>query len=61
MDPDINVREQLDLATRILRRYDNGGRVGTQDPARLAELVMALDQWLRQGGFTPKRWARTSA
>jgi len=28
------------------------------DAARLAELVIALDEWLRRGGFLPVPWQR---
>jgi hypothetical protein len=28
------------------------------DATRLAELVLALDEWIRKGGFLPTRWRR---
>lgn len=52
MDPDANLREQLQVATRLA----NGkGRPG--DGERLADLVEALDNWISGGGFLPTRWA----
>lgn len=52
MDPNANLRAQLDLACEIL-----AGRVKTtqiEDKAtELAELVVALNDWIRNGGFLP--------
>ncbi len=45
MDPDANLRELRDLA-----------RTG-DDPDRMAELFIALDDWLTSGGFKPADWA----
>lgn len=42
MDPTANIEEQ----TRILAS-------DTPDWARLADLVLALDEWLANGGFLP--------
>lgn len=58
MDPDANLKEQLELAAAI-----ENGRILTFDEldrtaARLAELVQALDHWLARGGFRPGRWHR---
>lgn len=44
MDPDSNLEEMLEIATAL------------QDESRLAELVVALDGWLRGGGFLPQAW-----
>jgi hypothetical protein len=54
MDPDANLKEQLRLAERLLSEEtpDN------DDVTRLAELVVALDDWLAGGGFLPKGWKR---
>ncbi len=50
MDPDANWEEQKKLAARI-----NDDRDWVKDDARrLAELVLALDEWLKKGGFPPK-------
>lgn len=57
MDPNANLKEQLEIAKRII----DGGDMehGEWDTLRdrLAELVIALDGWLKQGGFLPQRWA----
>jgi hypothetical protein len=57
MDPLANIREQRELARRIIARYDG------KDPdrvdeiadmaAELSQLVLALDVWRRKGGFDP--------
>ena len=57
MDPNANLAEQLALAKQII---DDDERQpvphdGT-DAHRLAELVLALDEWRHRGGFLPARW-----
>jgi hypothetical protein len=59
MDPDENIREQLELADEIESIADNEDR-DTDDlltlerkAVRLAELVKALDAWRKTGGFDP--------
>jgi hypothetical protein len=65
MDPNANLREQLELVRDILQRADAGTysdddtRDQLVDAARLAELVYALDTWIESGGFLPKRWVIT--
>lgn len=59
MDPSANLAEQLRLAERLEDPnkdpwYREHGMPG--DAARLAELVLALDQWIRRGGGVPDRW-----
>jgi hypothetical protein len=51
MDPNANLREQLALSRVIIK--DEGE---PSDAYELAELVLALDKWLRNGGFLPDRW-----
>ena len=53
MDPNANLEEQLRIAARIA----NGEELST-DAERLADLVEALDGWLKGGGFLPQRWER---
>jgi hypothetical protein len=55
MDPNANLKEQREIARRILlsEPLDLDG-----DAARLAELVIALDGWITRGGFLPKDWQR---
>lgn len=56
MDPDYNLAEQLRKATRLLKDYDNEKPVDEHDAARLAELVLGLDEWISGGGFLPRDW-----
>lgn len=60
MDPIANLKEQLELA----RRIQSAEEAEDNDPIdaactkaecadRLAELVIALDEWMRKGGFSP--------
>lgn len=63
MDPTANLREQRLIAKDILKVWDDCNADGTltakqQDyvsdqAARLAELVIALDNWRLKGGFDP--------
>jgi hypothetical protein len=52
MDPNANLNEILEIAKRI-----DGGIENARDILRLAELVIAMDEWLRSGGFLPITWA----
>jgi hypothetical protein len=58
MDPDANLKDQLTLAQRLLRNLEAEPMVSAEeaDVMRLAELVLALDEWIRKGGFLPERW-----
>lgn len=56
MDPDANLKEQLELAESIGKCQDEGTNCSQVDAARLAELVVALNEWLITGGFLPKPW-----
>lgn len=60
MDPTANLREQLALAARMIKAYDDpaGNGIDQDDTARLAELVTALDGWIRRGGFLPEPWRK---
>jgi len=49
MDPDANFAEQQQILARAYARTSL-----PEDGERLAELVIALDDWLRSGGFPPK-------
>ena len=59
MDPNANLNEQRQIARRIA---DDAylGIHDTQrglDKARLADLVLELDEWLRKGGALPTVWS----
>ncbi len=57
MDPNKNIAEQLRLAERVLMEHDLDERVVSASAAvALAEHVLALDSWLRHGGFLPAAW-----
>jgi hypothetical protein len=59
MDPNANLAEQLELARRIQKTLDRSSYVPVPaQAARLAELVLALDEWITHGGFLPERWRR---
>ena len=55
MDPNANLAEQLQIARRILADSDQEPEWDLTDAERLAELVIALDDWIRTGGFPPSR------
>ncbi len=56
MDPNANLKEQRELAEFILSH--NITLTDDVDKAdRLAELVLALDEWISKGGFLPAGWA----
>lgn len=57
MDPNENLKQQLELAGAILHLYhQDSGYDATEDAARLAELVQALNDWIVRGGFPPAAW-----
>lgn len=58
MDPDANLREQLELAAHRLNGGDMTKEEWDAEADRLAELVQALDGWMRGGGFAPKAWGK---
>lgn len=57
MDPIANLRDQRELARSIQhladRRSAPRGVDWENDAVRLAELVLALDEWRMKGGFDP--------
>lgn len=72
MDPNDNLKQQRELTAGIIEttsRYLMGG-VASSDGGlpddlahsladrayELAELVIALDEWIMRGGFLPQRW-----
>jgi hypothetical protein len=59
MDPNANLKEQLELAECINLCQDRGEKCSQVDAARLAELVVELNEWFLKGGFLPTSWRRT--
>ena len=55
MDPDENLTEQLEIANRI-DNYNGNPLDALEDAERLAELVLALNEYLYKGGYLPKTW-----
>jgi len=64
MDPDANLARQLEAAHKIVSlldlRAEDRDEVSWDDFAlegmELAQAVIALDAWIRNGGFYPNRW-----
>jgi ribosome assembly protein YihI (activator of Der GTPase) len=66
MDPDANLKEQLEIARAIRASYDDCNADGTltegqqqyvaEIAERFSELALALDVWISKGGFLPARW-----
>lgn len=57
MDPDANLAEQRRLAARLVEAEPDSPGFAA-DACRLAELVLALDEWVGGGGFLPAAWGR---
>lgn len=64
MDPVANLEEQRTLAEQIIEIIDESAadidslghealNVVAHKAERLAELVQALDEWMKKGGFSP--------
>lgn len=51
MDINANLAEQRKIAKAIL-----SGEAVVSQALRLAELVVALDEWIGKGGAVPDRW-----
>lgn len=49
VDPDANLEEMLGLAEHLVE-------AGDTESARLAELVLAMNEWLVKGGALPDEW-----
>lgn len=62
MGPTANLEEQLRISRKIVRKADEDRsdrpdfHYDAEDIIRLAELVIALDEWKRSGGFDPEQW-----
>ena len=52
VDPTENLREQLSIAAAAI----SDGGIDQDYVVRLAELVSALNDWIRHGGFLPAPW-----
>jgi len=62
MDPTANLKEALEIAAKLAEGHyaypDHDDPTSMlEDGQRLAELLIALDEWIRNGGFLPDAWA----
>jgi hypothetical protein len=55
MDPDANLKEQLEISWEFFSEKVPFPE-SREKAERLAELVLALDEWLTNSGFLPARW-----
>ena len=53
MDPDILLKELLAIAKQVLRHEDRYEDTSIE----MAEKIINLDNWLKNGGFLPHKWA----
>lgn len=51
MDPNANLERLLEIAEHIVK-----DSFFSDDSTEMAELVIALDEWLRNDGCLPMRW-----
>lgn len=58
MDPDANLEEQLLRASKLVEAIENDRGIRESEVLRLAELVIALDEWISNGGFLPGKWGK---
>lgn len=58
MDPNANLKEQREIAQKILRGVLLTRNELAELGLRLAELVEAQNEWLSAGGFLPDAWSR---
>lgn len=56
MDPDANLKEALELANCLACEGDFDPHAKLIEAERLADLLLALDEWITKGGFLPERW-----
>lgn len=56
MDPNVCLEQILELAKLIEESVQHERETPYGVAAKLAEQVLALDGWLRGGGFAPSRW-----
>jgi hypothetical protein len=59
MDPNKNLADLLEIAHRLVDDEDHEDYLALEASGalRLAELAIALDEWIRKGGFMPEAWS----
>lgn len=55
-NPDAVLAAQLKIAQRIINRGKEAAVTPDHDAIKLAELVVELHTWIRNGGFLPETW-----
>jgi hypothetical protein len=58
MDPNANLEEQLRLANDLVTAENTDPEEALPKAERLAELVIALNEWRGKGGVLPKHGPR---
>ena len=58
MDPNTNLAEQIELAAALQQAWDSNELLDPGDVTRLADLVLALNEWIAKDGFLPTAWVR---
>lgn len=67
MDPNANLEQQLELAGEILASADAASEEDRsldkliEQAGALAGSVLALHEWITNGGFLPREWNRLPA
>jgi hypothetical protein len=56
VDPNVALRRLRELANIVLNDPTEEGNAGAAD--EMAELFLALDEWLKQSGFKPIEWSK---
>jgi len=56
LNPDENIKKQIELSNKILNSVENGKLVPKDDLVELSFLVNSLDNWLSTNGYLPERW-----
>lgn len=61
MDPDANLESCLERANEVIAEWDTeDDRDFARNAYELAELVVALDEWLKKGGALPNEWSKVA-
>jgi hypothetical protein len=58
MDPNTALAEMIETAARLTNNPPEDRDGIAYEADRLAELVLALDGWIRKGGFLPDAWQK---
>lgn len=56
MDPDENLKELRELTANFEENDSQETYPSSRDAYRIVELIEALDEWIKKGGFLPAEW-----